>query len=193
MLFATYPSPAGYTPPPNRNKPLFIVLGVCGGCAAIGVIVAIVATAFVGNKFKSLMQRSMSTGQFISALTNHKYDMAEAQLGPAAQSSFPVEKLKQKEESLEAKYGPFQRFSQAGVDVTNQADPNTLRELSYKLHYQKGTSTITLRFDPPGSGGSNKIAEVEWDDKSSDSGSDTGDNTGAGNKKSKHSGNDTGQ
>ena len=79
------------------------------------------------------------------------------------------------------------------MDLANQKDINSLSEISYKLHYENGSSTITLRFDPTSKDGGNKIAGVEWDDKSGDSGGDSGDNTGAGHKKSKPKSNDSGQ
>jgi len=160
MLFASYPS-QGYTPPPRSTNPIVIVLGVCGGCAAIAIIAGIAVTMF--SMKQPLFQRSMATGQFIAALTTHKYDAAESQLAAAAQASFPAEKLRKTEEGFEAQYGPYQRFSQSGMDITNQRDPNSLSEISYKLHYQHGSSNITLHFDTTGNGRSNKIAAIEWD------------------------------
>jgi hypothetical protein len=177
MLFAAFPSPTGYAPPPRRNtNPLLIVLGVCGGCALIGVI-ALVIIGVVSFK-QPFTQRIVATGQFMAAIKTHNYTAAETQLAGEARTNYPASKLQQIEDGLEQKYGPLENFLQAGVDMSDQHNPNSLSQISYNLRYQNGKSTITLNFNGDGQQ-TGKITGLEWDTKGSSSGGN-GDSSGSG-------------
>jgi hypothetical protein len=163
MSFATIPGPSGYSAPPRRNSnPILIILGVCGGCALVAVIAAVVLFVFVKQKAGSFLGRSVNAAQFAVLLQKREFDRAESFLTPQAQQTYPVSVMRKKLDALEAKNGPLTGVAQVQNIQPGQTDPNQIKDLIYNLNFQNGAvMPLTMGFDnTPGQ--ETKIARLDW-------------------------------
>jgi len=138
MLLSVYTPPP---PPPKKGvKPLFIVLGVCGGGCLL-VILAIVAFGiFSFSKFKEVDKLA---GGFLADVREHKYAEARARLSPDGQASLSESDLKAQEEQSEANIGSLKSWQ-----ISNQSSTpgSQTVHFTYILMYDRGTSTCDFTF-----------------------------------------------
>jgi hypothetical protein len=184
MLFAAYPSPSGYAPPPKRSaNPLLIVLGVCGGCALVAVVATVIGFVFLKNKAGAFLGRTIVAAQFAAMLQGHQYDRAETFLAPQEQQTWPVDALRKKLSALEAKNGSLTGIGQVqNTQLQHGTDPNQIKDIVYNLNFQNGSVVpLTIGFDnTPGQ--ESKIARLEF----GGSGSGGGDNSDEGTAEKPH-------
>jgi hypothetical protein len=153
MLFATYGAPS----PPKGKNPLVIILGVCGGCVLL-VIIGVVIMVFAGaNMFKGIIggavQTPETTRKFVTAIENHDYTSAAAQVEPSAQGTFNAAKIRSVEEQVEKKLGPVQPgpVTPAGPASNTIPGPNGKPQYmeyvySIPIRYKKGTAIAAIHF-----------------------------------------------
>jgi len=153
MLFATYGAPS----PPRGKNPLVIILGVCGGCVLLVVIGVVVMGWWTANAFKGIIAGAVegpeTTRKFVTAIENHDYDTAAAQVDPSVQSTITAAKIKAAEEQVEKKLGAVQpaRVTPTGPSSQQIPGPNgkpKYMEYVYSIpvRYEKGTATVSIHF-----------------------------------------------
>ncbi|HLK56635.1 MAG TPA: DUF3887 domain-containing protein [Chthonomonadaceae bacterium] len=144
--------------PQRQSNPWLIVLGVCGGCALLGIIAVVVLGAIGINKSKDLIKGAqameVNMPKFLTDLKSKDYASAAALVDPSAQDKLSADKIQALEESVEKQLGALKSYppKPTNTESTTIPDPSGKPtagaewKFSYKLTYEKGTATATFAF-----------------------------------------------
>ena len=139
--------------PQRQTNPWMIVLGVCGGCALLGIIVAIIATLSLKGIVKGSMDMVQNAPKFLTALKTHDYASAAALVDPASQATLNQEKIQSMETAVEKTLGSMKSFPQTFNNQQTSASPGGTGKAqssdiiySYTVTYEKGTATATFTY-----------------------------------------------
>ena len=141
----------------RQKNPLLIVLGVCGGCVLIGIIVFAVLAAIGmkkgGGMISGIKDMVKNPPIFLADLKAHNYLGAAAMIDPETRKTISAEKLQHLEEAAEKKMGPLQSFPQTFDSQSTNQELSQSGELptaeyiyKYTLTYKKGTAVATFKF-----------------------------------------------
>jgi hypothetical protein len=182
MLFAAYPGPTGYAPPPKKSaNPALIVLGVCGGCILLLVIGGVIGGLYINHAAGPFIQRTISAAKFTTNLKLQKYADAEQSLSPQIQQEYNADALQKKVAALEKKYGPMTGVAQVTNVDKSQPDPTKITTISYNLNFQNGVITLKMTFDTT-PGQEAKIIHLDWGTDESDGSGSGGGGSGGSNQ-----------
>jgi hypothetical protein len=148
----------------QKKNPLLIVLGVCGGCVLLSVIIGGILVATVFHKGKGMIagfgNMTQNMPKFMTDLQSKNYSGAAALIDPSVRAKLSADKIQHMEEAVEKKLGPLQSFSQQPIPVNTETPPGEVTtvvyEYQYTLRYQKGTAEARLKFklqNGPGASG----------------------------------------
>src|SRR5579871_1557574 len=140
-----------------RRSPVFVLLGVCFGSIAIGIIVYFIVDAINYSKTRDLNQGvtliETNRRKFLSGLQNHDYLNLAILITPQAQQDLTEAKIRSMEESVEQKLGPLQQISMQPIGIEKDVESGVNGQMKCmdftfrsKLTYEKGTATATLVF-----------------------------------------------
>ncbi len=158
-----------FTPPPIRSNKNKLVIGFCGGCALILVLIVGGCTFFgihYFNKYRGPVQRIMVITKFSASLQKQDYEMADTMLTAQAQRTWPPEKLKAKIDGLEKKNGSLLNIQlDSSSFQRNMALEKSVHPLnayySLVLYMQKRNAKLDILFsDVPAE--SNLISKLKW-------------------------------
>jgi hypothetical protein len=146
----------------QKKNPVFLFLGVCGGCVLIGVIGVGVLGVVGYNKGKGVIDGAVNMANnmpaFLMNLKAKNYEGAAALVNTQVAPELTAEKIKKIEEAVEKKLGPLESFpekpeseqhsSSASADTKTGAQKMPTLEYTwkYRLKYKKGMATATFKF-----------------------------------------------
>jgi hypothetical protein len=144
--------------PQRQSNPWLIVLGVCGGCALLGIIAVVVLGAIGYNKGKDLIQGAVAMQQnmpkFLADIKSKDYNSAAALVDPSAQDKLSAANIQTMEENVEKQLGALKSYPKQFTSQNQSTSPDPTGkqvggaewQYGYSLTYEKGTATATFTF-----------------------------------------------
>jgi hypothetical protein len=149
----------------KKQNPMFLALGVCGGCALLAILLIGVVGVLGYNKSKGVINGAMNMANnmpmFLTQLQAKNYEGAASLVNKQQAPELTAEKIQKIEENVEKKLGPLMNFppkpeseehsSSASTDgnTGKVGTPSLSYTWRYRLTYKKGTATAIFKFYEP--------------------------------------------
>lgn len=155
-----------YAPYPQRGtNPLVYLLAGCGGCAILVLLFFFIMGIYISKKMGGPITQAVTAERFGEALTQHNYALAASYLSGPARQQYPPQKLAEKVQAFEKRYGPLHGIeldSQFQVDVHNSNSQKLfhLTDYIYELEFPHAMVRVKFHFEP---NDPHHIAGIAWE------------------------------